>query len=203
LIESPRRKSMHPSENAERMPPEAPKIQIPHLRLGALVAVALAAFFVAWFLLKDDGGKSSAATTGPSGTVSEAQLEKLADSTAHPVYWAGARKGFSYELTQTNDGRIFIRYLPSGVKAGDPRPNYLAIGTYPRANAFTELSRAARRKGAISLKIERGGLVVFNEAKPTNVYFGYPNAKYQVEVFSPSPETVRRLVLTGAIKPIT
>ncbi len=193
---------MHPSENAERIPPEAPKIQISRLRLGVLVAVAVAAFFVAWLLLKDGGDKGNPATTGASGTASDSQLEKLAGSTDHPVYWAGARKDFSYELTKTKDGRIFIRYLPSGVKAGDPHAKYLAIGTYPRANAYAELSRAARRKGAVSVKIERGGLVVFNETKPTNVYFGYPNAKYQVEVFSPSAETARRLVLTGKIKPI-
>ena len=193
---------MQPSEKVEHMPPEAPKIQIPLLRLGALVAVALAAFVLAWLLLKDGGGKSNPATTGVSGTASEAQLEQLANATDHPVYWAGVRKGFSYELTQTKDGRIFIRYLPSGVKAGDPRPNYLAIGTYPRANAYVELSRAAKRHGAVSVKIDGGGLLVFNEAKPTNVYFGYPNAKYQVEVFSPSAETARSLVLTRKIKPI-
>jgi hypothetical protein len=134
--------------------------------------------------------------------VSQAQLEDLAASTNHPVYWAGPRENLSYELTKTTDGRIFIRYLPAGVKAGDQRPNFLAIGTYPRANAFRDLQRASRRQGEVSVKIEDGGLLVFNERKPTNVYFGYPNANYQVEVFSPSAQTARSLVLTGKIEPI-
>lgn len=173
----------------------------PLLRIVVLVAVAAAAFGVAWFILKDDGGTSRSAT-GTAGTVSQAQLEDLAASTDHPVYWAGPRDNMSYELTKTTDGRIFIRYLPPGVKAGDQRANFLAIGTYPRANAFRDLQRASRRRGEVSAEIENGGLLVFNERKPTNVYFGYPNANYQVEVFSPSSQAARSLVLSGKIKPI-
>jgi hypothetical protein len=33
----------------------------------------------------------------------------------HPVYWAGPRPSYTYELTRTSDGRIFVRYLPTGV----------------------------------------------------------------------------------------
>jgi hypothetical protein len=192
----------HSTEQRKTMAPETRTIGIPHLRIAALVAVAAAAFFIVWLVLRDDGKTSSRTATGAAGTASQAQLEDLADSTNHPVYWAGPRNDVSYELTKTNDGRIFIRYLPPGVKAGDPRASFLAIGTYPRTNAFRDLQRAARRQGAVSVKIENGGLLVFNEGRPTNVYFSYPNATYQVEVFSPSARTARSLVLTGKIKPI-
>jgi hypothetical protein len=174
----------------------------PLLRIVALVVVAAAAFLIAWLVLKDDGNTSSRTATGAARTVSQAQLEDLAASTDHPVYWAGARDNMSYELTKTTDGRIFIRYLPPGVQAGDQRANFLAIGTYPRTNAFRDLQRASRRQGEVAADIGNGGLLVFNERKPTNVYFGYPNANYQVEVFLPSPQAARGLVLSGKIKPI-
>jgi hypothetical protein len=196
---------MYPSEKSEPVPAQVPKLKIPHLRLGAIIAVALAAFFVAWLLLSgDDGGGKSASTTGGTAAtiVSKSDLEQLAESTDHPIYWAGERKNESYELTQTQDGRIFIRYLSEGVKAGDPRPNFLAVGTYPRKNAFAELTRATKRKGSVSVKIENGGLVVFTQDRPTNVYFAYPKGGYQVEVYAPSGQTARRLVLSGKVQPV-
>ena len=36
----------------------------------------------------------------------------------------------------------------------------------------------------------------------TTVDFGYPGAKYQVEVYDPSPQQARSLVLAGTIVPI-
>ncbi|MDQ2910170.1 MAG: hypothetical protein M3R26_02535 [Actinomycetota bacterium] len=191
------------TENVVRSTLETRRVRRPHLQLGVLVlAVALAAFVVVWLLLRD-GHKTTipAPNAGPT-LVSQAQLEHLADSVDHPVYWAGPKDAFSYELTQTTDGRIFIRYLPRGVKAGDRRPDFLVVGTYSQPHSFVELKRAAKREGSVSVGIANGGLVVFNSKKPTSVYFGYPDAKYQVEVFTPSGETARSLVLTGQIKPI-
>ena len=79
---------------------------------------------------------------------------------------------------------------------------FLTVGTYPRKGAFAELKRAARADGAVSLKLERGGLAVFSDARPTSVYFGYPDARYQVEVFHPSPSEARRLALAGQVVPV-
>ncbi len=64
------------------------------------------------------------------------------------------------------------------------------------------MKRAGRADGAVSLKIDRGGLAVFNENKPTSVYFGYPDARYQVEVYHPSPDEARRLALSGQVIPV-
>ena len=175
-----------------------------HLQLGVLaVAVALAAFAVVWLLLTENGDKTSlpAPNSGPA-LVSQSQLEELAASTDHPVYWAGPKSNVSYELTRTSDGRVFIRYLPAGVKAGDTHPDFLTVGTYSQSNGFSELKRVAKQKNSVSITVKNGGLVVFSEKKPTNVYFAYPDGKYQVEVFSPSAESARSLVLTGQIKPI-
>jgi hypothetical protein len=117
------------------------------------------------------------------------------------VYWAGHRPGFTYELTQVN-GNVFIRYLQSGTGLGDPRPAFLTVGTYPKANAHTSLERLARRRGNTSIKLSRGGLAVFSDARPQSVYFAYPGSKVQVEVYDPSAPRALRLVRSGRVKPI-
>jgi hypothetical protein len=171
------------------------------MRLGALVAIGLAAFFVGWLAMNRGSDAPPAPTTGAS-SASESELRSFAESVSHPVYWAGAKDGYTYELTRTTDGRVYVRYLPEGAEVGDPRSRFLTIGTYPRAGAFAELKRAGRAEGAISLKLERNGLAVFSQKKPTSVYFGYPDARYQVEVFDPSPDVARRLALSGQVVPV-
>jgi hypothetical protein len=168
-----------------------------------LLALALVALAAVWLVQRGGGGSTATLPRPGAGpaAVSQAQLEKLAASLDFPVYWAGAKSG-TYELTRTTDGRIYIRYLPSRDKVGDRAAKYLTVGTYPTRSAFLAVQRAAKRPGAVALAIDHGGLLVFSTRAPKNVHFAYPSAKYQVEVYSPSPQQGRALVLTGAIKPI-
>src|SRR5437870_1086939 len=117
----------------------------PQVRLGAIVALAIAAGFVAWLVVRDHG--STTAPSGPNPTVagsrgsagpglgpvgmSRAALVKLQRSVHHPIYWAGPKPGYTYELTQRRDGTIYVRYLPQGVRVGDPRGAFLIVVTYP------------------------------------------------------------------------
>jgi hypothetical protein len=169
--------------------------------LGALVAASAVALLGSWFIFRDAGATVSVPPIGSPAFVSPAQLAAVAAETSHPVYWAGAKSGM-YELTRTMDGRTYVRYLPTGAKVGDPAAKYLTIGTYQRKDAFTAIRRAAARRGAVSAKIDNGGLLVFNQSTPKSVYFGYPRTSYQVEVFDPNPEQARTLVLGGKITPI-
>ena len=175
-----------------------------HLPLVLLGAAVAATATVVVILLVHSGSGASALPPPNSGPVlvSQAQLERLAAATAHPLYWTGPKKGYSYELTVARGGRVYVRYLPNGVKAGDPRPSFLVVGTYEQAGSFAYLKHAAKAKGSLSLGIDRGGIAVFSSASPTSVYFTYPRAKYQVEVYDPSADTARRLVLAGKITPI-
>jgi hypothetical protein len=177
-----------------------PALPAAYVRLGALIALGLAAFFVGW-LVMNRGDDSAPAASGATAK-SESELRSFAESVSHPVYWAGPKDGNTYEVTRTTDGRVYVRYLPEGTQVGDPRARFLTVGTYPRAGAWAELKRAARADGAVSLKLERGGLAVFSDARPTSVYFGYPDAKYQVEVFHPSASEARRLALAGQVVPV-
>jgi hypothetical protein len=97
---------------------------------------------------------------------------------------------------------VWVRYLPAGVKAGDPRPNFLVVGTYKQTDSFAGLRRAAKQPDSISERISDGGLLVYNENRPTSVYFSYPGVKYQVEVYAPSGQTARRLVADGDATPV-
>jgi hypothetical protein len=100
-----------------------------------------------------------------------------------------------------SNGRIYVRYLPSGVKAGDPRPAYLVVGTYEQPGSFAYLKRASRNRGSVALDIGDGGIALFDSAHPSSVYFTYPGTRYQVEVYDPSGGA-SRLVLAGAIRPL-
>ena len=172
--------------------------QLPLLVLG--LAVAVSAVVVIWMLAKGGSSSTPSAKSGPT-IVSQAQLEHFASSLDYPVYWAGPKPGFSYELTAAG-GRVWVRYLPAGVKAGDPRPNFLVVGTYEQPHSYTGLQRAAKHSGSVSEQIADGGLLVYDTQRPTSVYFSYPGVKYQVEVYAPSPESARSLVGAGKATPV-
>jgi len=195
-----------PAPMTERALPSGPdprELRTTQLQLLILgLAVLVAGSLVVWLLIRSDGRATSAPITGGGpALVSRAQLEHFAESIDHPVYWAGPRQGFSYELTATSNGRFFVRYLPKGIAAGDSRPNFLVVGTYSKAGSFADLKRVANKDGSVWVDLPNSGLMVASK-KPQSVYIGYPGAKYQVEVFSPAGDTARRLVLGGTIVPI-
>jgi hypothetical protein len=178
----------------------------PRVRVGAIVALALAAAFVAWLLLRQDsnGKERPAAETARAipRSVSAAQLRAFASTARHPLYWSGTRARVHYELTEAAAGRVFVRYLPAGVRVGDRRARFLAIGTYPDRDAFAQIRAAGKRPGAVKLALTGGGLAVYDRTRPTSVYFAYPGSNVQVEVFAPGASTARRLVLAGQVVPI-
>lgn len=175
------------------------------LRLGAALAVALVAAFVAWLLLSDNdddgatggGGNIAGATAARAATQEE--LVELAGSLEYPIYWAGPQPNRTFELTRTSSGRIYIRYLPPGVEPGDPNPRYLTVGTYPQANGYAAVRAASRRPNAISRQAAGGALIVSNRTRPRSAYFSFPGARFQVEVFDPTPGRARQLTLAGRI----
>jgi hypothetical protein len=171
------------------------------LRLGAVLALAAAAVFVGWLLLKDDDKNGSA----PDKTVAAASvqdLEALPASVGHPVYWAGARAGFKYELTRTREGNIYIRYLPAGVQVDNKRPDFLTVGTYPYPRAIATARSQAKRPGAFNRSIAGHGIAYSLPKNQKSVYFAYPRLDYLYEVFDPRPLRARRLVLSGRVRPV-
>jgi hypothetical protein len=173
------------------------------LWVGGLVAVA-AIVIGAIALL---GGGSSDSPSGGSATqavaLSESKLLARASDLGQTAFWVGPRPGTqSYELSTTPEGRVYIRYLTDGAKAGDPRPNFLTVGTYPVAEAQLALRQAAKAAQGQTLS-QHDGFEVLSSKKATNAYVVFDDQpEIQIEVFSPRPGEAADLAASGALKPL-
>jgi hypothetical protein len=108
-----------------------------------------------------------------------------------------------YELTETPDGsRIYIRYLPLDARVGAERP-FLTVATYRMSNAFQATQAVSKLQGSTTIDVPDGGLAFYARDHPTSVYLAYPKADYQIEVFHPRPDILRKLLRSGQIQPIT
>lgn len=185
--------------------------RVPQVRLGAVIAIALAAAFVVWLVLrngdespaaKPSANASAVATAAGIGPVAQSveQLKSFTAGTGHPVYWVGSKPGYTYELTQTSNGRVFVRYLPEGVAVGVEKP-YLTVATYPFPKAFAALKALAKSQGG-AIKLDHGGIALVDRRYPKSVHVAYPGVAYQVEVFSPSPASTRDVVVSGQVAAI-
>lgn len=173
----------------------------PALLVGAGVVLLVVLGIVLWLLLRGDGGKTTS-RRAPANGMSIRQLNEFAGSIGHAVYWAGSQPRFTYELSHTKDGRVYIRYLPVGATVGSTKANYLTVGTYPQRHAFRTIRAAAKSQGLRALDIAGGGVAFQYKTRPTHVYIAYPGSNYQIEVFDPRPAVALRLVMSGQIKPV-
>ena len=182
----------------------------PRIRVGAVVALAIAAGLISWAAVGsgDDtsqtqsAGKptssTSATSIGPKA-VSRRGLGTLSSTLGQPIYWAGPRKSYRYEVTRTPEGRIFVRYLPTGVKAGAPGANFLIIATYPFPDAFKALKRVS---GGREIELPQGGIAVVDPSYPKSVHLAFTGVDYQVEVYDPSPARSLRIAASGDVRPV-
>jgi hypothetical protein len=169
---------------------------------GALVAVAGLVGFLLWVTIGQSGGDSQSTSNGSRPVpVSAAGLATLAGAVPTPIYWAGPLPGKTYELTQTTNGRVYVRYLPPGVKIGTSAP-YLTIATYPAANAFATTQRAARQVGAVPIEVGAGAVAFYNESRPQSVFFAQSGSSYQVEVYDPSAARAQGIVAARMIEAV-
>ena len=181
------------------------------MRIGAVVAIALAAALLVWLIVRGNEDSSSSSTTGQTTTTAAAArpvaatpaaLRALADEVRHPVYWVGPRQNRTYELTRTSNGRIFIRYLPPDAEIGNRSARYTIVGTYPVESAHDVLQRLSTQPGETSTPAPGGGLAVYSTSSPSNVYVAYPGSDVQIEVFDPSAKRALRLVTSGRVTPV-
>lgn len=169
------------------------------LVLGA--AVVFAATLVGWLLVNHGRGEPTGVAAGPA-VVSTAQLASAAHSLGRPIYWAGPRDDSSYELTVTDSGRVYVRYLPRGTAAGDRRADFLTVGTYLGDHAYEDLKKVSTGPPVHSNLLDDGALLVAPERLPKSVYLAYPNGQFQVEVYDAAAGTARTLALNGLITQI-
>ena len=187
------------------------------MRIGAGIALALVAGLIAWIVIERGDDEEPATTTtaaattpstaGPAGTkapvgpvaVAATGLSALAAKSDQPVYWAGEIAEQRYEFTQTSAGRVYVRYLPQGVEAGDKRAIFLIVATYPFPNAYRALKQVAKGN---EVEIPGGGIALVDQAYPKSVHFAFPGAAYQGEVYDASPEKALAVATSGDIQPV-
>ena len=157
------------------------------------------------------GGKSSPSTTASTSTaattvtpvgpvgMSSATLLAFAQGLGRPIYWIGPATGFTYELTRTSSGNVFVRYLPRGVHVGDKRAAFTVVGTYPYAGALAALKAVPN---ATTTKLAGGGVLVSTTADPRSVHLAYPGVDYQIEVYDPRAGRARVIALSGRVRPV-
>ena len=185
-----------------------------HLRTALLVLVILLiAAVVVWIADGSGGGGSNDETAeAPPGAphiVSAAELSEAAAVSEAPIYWAGERSGAELELSEVGAeaeggeaSRTYVRYLTGGAQAGDPKPAYLTIGTYELPNAYAALRANAKRSGAKLRKAAVGAMAWVDPNSPTSVYLSKPGAKYQVEVYDPTPKKALKVALSPSLQPV-
>jgi hypothetical protein len=168
------------------------------IRTVALLVIAAAVALLTWVVTRPDNNGTSTEKRAPAVAATAEALSTLPAQVGHDVFWAGEKAGYTYELTQTRDGRIYVRYLPAGVAIGDPRPAFLTVGTYPIRGGYENLKKQAARAGEAT-KTLPGGAVAVPGKQGQSVYFAYPRKDFQVEVYDPTPGRARSLVFSGKI----
>ncbi len=148
----------------------------------------------------DGGSDAPSVKTGVPTILSESQLRAFGKAQAFPVYWAGPQQNRRYELTRTANGRIYIRYLTPSAQVGTKQARFLTVGTYPGTNAYGALQTVGRRPGSFKVRTRSGALVVWATANPRSVYFSFPKAGFQVEVYAPETGRAKSLVLDGQVE---
>jgi hypothetical protein len=169
-----------------------------------VLVLALLGVLAVSALHNDDDASPTAGSTPPDGprVVSAAQLSDFAAELGEPVYWIGPRRGARYELTETSAGRVYVRYLRDGAEAGDKRPDFVTVATYPGQNGVAKLRQTAGdRRGALD-RTAGGGLVLAEPSSPDSVYLAYPGTDVQVEVYSPLPSHALRLASRGEVRQV-
>jgi hypothetical protein len=178
-------------------------VRNPRVQVGGLILIAVAAVVVAWLLLGRDDSSPSArppqtVAETPPIKVSPRGLRTLSAAFNEPIYWIGPRSGYTYELTRLSDGKIYVRYLPPGVKVNEEQGQHTIVATYPFPDALEALEETAGEH----FDVPGGGTGLVDATRTTSVHLAFPDEDFQVEVFDPAPGRARELAESGDVAPV-
>jgi hypothetical protein len=169
----------------------------------ALVLVAVLAAGATYAALRLAGDDAPALPpAGEPALLDAATLAAISAAVGHDVYGVRAPAGTRPEVTRGSDGEVWVRYLGGEAKLGDPRADYLTVGTYPRRDALAAAKAAAKGDRQRSAALPDGGVMLWSVERPESVYAAGPGSDLLVEVYSPDPEAARELVSSGAVAPL-
>jgi hypothetical protein len=170
------------------------------LPLASLLVGAVAVMLLLWFLVikaENDVGRD-----GPE-VVEASDLSDAADRAGHPVYWAGEREGKKIELAESDDGRVYVRYLDENAEAGVRSTKFMTVATYPTDDAVAALRRGAKRLPNAELaRGDDGSVVLIDPSTPGSVRIAHPGSDEQIEFYTPNIRESIRLATDGSIQPV-
>lgn len=172
------------------------------MRWGGIGASALLLAVAVLFAVIGGEDDAAPADAGTARIVSHSALVELADELDHPVYWIGPRPPLRTEVSVRDGDRVYLRYLPAGVPSGDPRTEFLTVGTYPVPDAAAALRRVAARAGTRVRRGAGGAVVLQIPASGGSAYLARPGSDLEVEVYDPAPGRALRLVMGGELRPV-
>jgi hypothetical protein len=131
--------------------------------------------------------------------LSASEMKAASKLLRQPIYWHGPRKGYHYEFTHTTSGYSYVRYLPHGVRAGDPRAKFLIVATYPYPGAYAALKKYAHGKVSSG---PNGSIYYAQPGHKQSVYIAWPKVDFEIEVYDPKPAVSRSIAASGKVKPV-
>ncbi|HZQ80507.1 MAG TPA: hypothetical protein VFB25_00870 [Gaiellaceae bacterium] len=172
----------------------------------ALVAAAVVGVGVWAFVIRPGGSSPSASASTSRDTnahaATAAGLRATAAALGQPIYWLGPQARMTYELTVTTGRLVYVRYLPHGVKPGDPKPDYVTVGTYPKQGAYAIVAAARKLKGSRVQEFGANEIAVTYSTRPKSVYVAYRGLPYMIEVFDPAALGSETIVRDGLLVPL-
>jgi hypothetical protein len=165
------------------------------LLVAGLVCGAAAAIGLGLQLLETHPAAGAAVAT-------QHDLQRLSDELGRPLFWLGRSPGRTLELTHTETGRVFLRYLPAGTAIGDSAPRYPTVATYPVANAYGVAVVGAQRSGGLVSELPGGAALITYVARPRSAYYVSRGLDVQVEVFDPQPGEAAKRVRRGELQAV-
>ncbi len=172
----------------------------PQVLLGVLAAALVAVLAIS---LLSDGDEEVSLTVGEPEIVSVSQLEAYAEDADRPIYWVGEEPDTDFELTETEGGRVYVRYLPAGAEAG-VEDEYLTVGSYAVDDASAALEKTAREDESKEVARSDGGAVVLIDRDAgSNVHLAGEDDDVQIEIFSPVPREALRLAKDDRAQPVS
>lgn len=193
---------------SEPKKPNLKKLDVKRVRLSMLGLLVVVGVVVGAIALlgggSDDGSSESSESAKNAVALTESELLARASSLGGPVYWIGPRAGTaSYELSTMPDGQVYIRYLTGDAKAGDPRPDFLTIGTYSVPKARQALQSAVKSAEGNQKLSQHEGYVALSSDEATNAYVVFDDQpELQVEIYSPQAGEAAELAASGSLKPL-
>ena len=143
----------------------------------------------------------AAATAAKPSAVSPAELKSLAASLGHPLYWVGAKNGYTYEVTRTQrrSGLHAVPAARSARRREDAAPHRCDVsvhGRFRRDPGAGDTEGRSRRSSSTT-----AGARSSTRTNPSSIHLAYPASDYEIEVFDPSPARARRIVSSGQVRP--